>query len=189
MFLNDSLKNSSIGFTFSLFFFIFGLMLAYILYQKQQKRKYSFLNEFPYELYQGVPQRSLSYFYVIEMIKALGFIWFGFTGFVDNKNYYGIILITSWTLTALLMMALTFVKLRAMKGHIAIVSTLIPLTLVNAVFLGIYFYKTYTLDVPLALTIIVFIVAALVLALSVNPLLKNGLIWIRLNNKMVQLLS
>jgi hypothetical protein len=173
MVLASTLTYSSLGIAVAVFFFIFGILAAYILYQKKQQRKYSFLNEFPYELYQGIDQKYISIFYIIQMVQALGFIVFGFYSFTDNKNYYGIILLTSWTLTALLMAALSFVKLRSMRGHITIVAFLFTLTLVNAIFLGIYFYKTIYLDVPLAFPIISFVLAAVVLGLMINPLLKR----------------
>lgn len=173
MVLASALTYSSLGIAVALFFFIFGLLAAYILYQKKQGRKYSFLNEFPYELYQGIDQKYISIFYVIQMVQALGFIVFGFYGFTDNKNYWGIILLTSWTLTALLMASLSFVKLRSMRGHITIVAFLFTLTLVNAIFLGIYFYKTIYLDVPLVFPIISFVLAAVVVGLMINPLLKR----------------
>lgn len=171
--LANNMVYTSLGVAMAVIFFLLTIVFSLSNYRTKQGRNYSFLNEFPYELSQGVEQRFVIYLYFSQMMQALGFVLFGFYAFVDLAHYFGIILIVSWTLTALLGASIFFVKLRSMKGHIAIVACLITFTLVNAVFLGIYIFKTIYLDAPLILPIICWILAAIVAFLAINPALKR----------------
>ncbi len=154
-----------VSFFIGLFLFVITLIFQLTMYRYKQGRKYSFRNELPFELVQGVDQKYIQYHYILIFGVILAQVLFAFNYLPQLIYWYEYLLVASVTLSAIMLYLLFFIKVFEVKRHIFvfIVQALSVVTSFVAfgLFVHINIYGTQSL--PFAIVNYVFAFIALLL--------------------------
>lgn len=163
------------------------LLLALIIYQGRffvrmnQKRSFSFLNEFPYEMTQQLPSKMYLPFLIVGGLFSLSYMILGFMLFPFPDVTMNLLLLISWALTGVFMFALFIIDMKLIKVHLLLDTLFIGTSILNHVLLGTLFlltpYGTYAIGYVLAS----YLLALFPLALALNPKLKQ---WAKMEEQM-----
>lgn len=169
--MNDSVLH--VSFFVGLFLFIITLIFQLTMYRYKQGRKYSFRNELPFELVQGVDQKYLHYHYVLIFGVTLAQVLFAFHYLPSLIYWYEYLLVASVTLSAIMLYLLFFIKVFEVKRHIFVV-ILQALSVVTSfvafgVFVQINIYGTQNL----VFAIVNYVIAFIALLLLFNSRLRR----------------
>lgn len=152
----------------------FTLIFALNSYRMKQKRDYSFRNEFPFELTQGVGSAFIRYMHVLVLFFAIMLVFFGFYLIeYPLAHFSGLIFLVSWSLTAFLIYLVFIVKFTSVKRHLIVSSLFFLLTVLNGLMFGLYLQYSPVYMQEKAYTIISYILSAFALLLALNPKLSR----------------
>lgn len=139
---NIALINTAIqvpSFILAIFLILIILVFGINYYRIKQKRKYSFKNEFPYELAQGVGDNFKTVFHVLILVYAVALIFFTFYTLNEVQHWTSMTLLISNVVTALITYLIFTTNVRSMKKQMMFTAIYLVLTLLNALSLGFYF--------------------------------------------------
>lgn len=148
---------------------IFGLNA----YQIKQRRTYSFKNEFPFELTQGVGLNFIPYIHAMALLFTTAMILFGFYAIKYHGYFAGPSFLVSWTITAFLIYLLFIIKFSSVKRHLLVSASMLVFTMINAVMFGLYLQFSPIFTQNLLFPIISYGLGFVALLLAVNPRLNK----------------
>lgn len=162
--------------------FLLALILyqGRFFYQVQQKRKYSFLNEFPYEMTQQIPPKMYQLFLVLGGLFSLSFMSLGFFLFPYPDVTMNLLLLISWGVTGVLLFGLFMIDMKIIKVHLMLDTLLIGVSVLNYVLLGTLFLLTPYGTYHIVYVIISYAFALFPLAIALNPKLKH---WAKMDEQ------
>lgn len=162
-----------VSFFVGFFLFVITLIFQLTMYRYKQGRKFSFRNELPFELVQGVDSRYLHYHYILIFVITLAQVIFAFNYSTPIHGWFQYLLIGSLVLSAIMFYLLFFIKVFEVKKHIFVV-LMQALSVVSSFFafgLFVQFNIVGTQNLPLA--IIAYIIALVALIALFNPRLRR----------------
>lgn len=145
------------------------VIFALNTYKLKQRRNYSVLNEFPFELTQGVGVNFVPYIHALVLMFTVSFILFGFYLIEYLSFFAGTMLLVSWTMTGFLIYLIFIIKFTSVKRHLLVSSALLIFTLINGVMHGLYLQFSPIFTNEYIFPIISYILAFLTLLLALNP--------------------
>lgn len=153
-----------------------ALMMIFAInsFRIKQRREYSFLNEFPFELTQGVGPSFTRYMHVLVLLFSMMMIFFGFYRIeYVFAHFSGLIFLVSWTITAFLIYLIFIVKFSSVKRHLFISALFFLLTILNGLMFGLYLRFSPVFMVDRVYPVISYVLGALALLLVLNPKLSH----------------
>lgn len=165
--MNNQILN--ITFFITIFLFIIILIFQLTMYNYKQHRKYSFRNELPFELVQGIDESFSHYHFILLFIVTLAQIVFAFNYVPQLVNWYDYLLVGGLALSSIMFYLLFFIKVFEVKKHIIVV-LLQALSVITSFFaFGVYTHiGLYGLQ-NVGLAIVAYIIAAVALLALFNP--------------------
>lgn len=145
------------------------LIFAWNAYKLKQRRNYSFLNEFPYELTQGVGSHFVTYIHALILLFTVCFVLFGFYVVEFPSFFAGLMLLVSWTITGFLSYLVFVIKFTSVKRHLLVSASLLIFTLINGIMHGLYLQFSPVYTTNYLFPIISYVLAFLTLLLGLNP--------------------
>lgn len=161
-----------VAFFIMIFSFFALIIFLQNIYKLKQKRKYSYRNEFPYELLQGSDNNSKIVGYVLVLVFVISQIFLVFYALFDKTHFTATTLLISSVISSLATYFLFTTNINSMKKQMLLTSLLLTLTTVSSLMLGLFFLlrvegTSFFIYVP------AFILAAISLLLIINPALKR----------------
>ncbi len=162
-----------VSFFVAIFLFIITLVFQVNMYRYKQGRKYSFRNELPFELVQGVDNRFLHYHYILIFVITLAQVLFAFNYLEALVHWYEFLLVGSLTLSAITFYLLFFIRVFEVKKHILVV--LLQATSVVTSFVAFGFLLQFNIrgNQSLTFAIICYVIAFLALVSLFNSKLRR----------------
>lgn len=152
----------------------FTIIFAINSFRIKQRREYSFLNEFPFELTQGVGISFTRYMHALVLLFSTMMIFFGFYRIeYVLAHFSGLVFLISWTATAFLIYLIFIVKFSSVKRHLMISALFFLFTILNGLMYGLYLQLSPVFMIDKTYAIISYILAALALMFVVNPKLSH----------------
>lgn len=150
------------------------IIFAINSFRMKQRRDYSFLNEFPFELTQGVGANFTRFMHVLVLFFSIMMIFFGFYRIeYIIAHFSGLVFLMSWTLTAFLIYLIFIVKFTSVKRHLFISALFFLLTVLNGLMFGLYLQLSPVYMLDKTYPIISYILGAIALLLVLNPKLSH----------------
>lgn len=142
-------------------------------YRLKQGQRFSFLNQFPFELSQGVGPSYAVYMHILALLFTISSVFFGFYVIDINAHFSALTFLFSWTLTSFTIYLIFITKFTSVKRHLFIVALLFVLTIINGVMAGLYYQVSAAALLEKTSSIISYVLAFLALVLAVNPRLTR----------------
>ncbi|MFA5660159.1 MAG: hypothetical protein WC968_02015 [Bacilli bacterium] len=167
--------NSTLHVTFfvGLFLFIITLIFQLTMYRYKQQRPFSFQNELPFELVQGVDTRYLHYHYILIFMVTLSQVIFAFNYLPTLVAWYEFLLVGSLALSAIMFYLLFFIKVFEVKKHILVVLLQALSVVTSFIAFGLFAQFSIFGKHNLVFAIVSYIIALVGLFVLFNPRLRR----------------
>lgn len=162
-----------VSFFVAIFLFIITLIFQLTMYRYKQGRKYSFRNELPFELVQGVDSRFTHYHYVLIFMVTLAQVLFAFNYIDTLVLWYEYLLIGSVTLSAVMFYLLFFIKVFEVKKHLIVVILQALSVVTSLIAFGLLLQFNIRGTQSLFFAIVSYVIAFIALLLLFNPKLRQ----------------
>ncbi len=150
------------------------LIFAINSYRLKQNHNYSFRNQFPFELTQGVGANNNIYIHILVLFFTISTVIFGFYRIAyPLADFSGLTFLISWTATSFVIYLIFITKFASVKRHLLVSSLLFILTIINGVMMGLYLQRSPALIQSPVPSIISYGLAFIALLLAVNPKLSR----------------
>lgn len=168
--------NNAILLVFITLLSIFAITLIFQLnmFRIKQGRSFSFHNEMPFELVEGLDKGLIHYQYLLYLIISTLFLAFGFFYVKTPIFYYEILLLISLLVNGILFYLMFFLKVSALKKHLFILTFYIVTLATSFLSFGLYMQLSpHLINNNLPIAIISYILGIVTLGLVLNPKLKK----------------
>lgn len=165
----------------TLFLSVVLIYMGVFFFRFQQKRKFSFLQEFPYELTTTIPVKMYPIYVGVGGLFSLGYMSMGFFLFPYPSVAMNLLLLISWALTGMLLFLMFIIDMKEIKVHLLLDTLLFALSVLNYLLLATLMLITPYGNYPMPLIIIGYVLALFPLAVALNPKLKS---WAKMDEQL-----
>ncbi len=152
----------------------FTLIFSINSFRMRQRRNFSFLNEFPFELTQGVGTNFIRYMHVLILLFTMMMVLFGFYRIeFALAHFSGLVFLMSWTVTSFLIYLIFIVKFTSVKRHLLVASLFFLLTVLNGLMFGLYLQFSPVFILEKVYAVISYVLSGIALLLVFNPKLSH----------------
>lgn len=153
--------------------YILTLIFQLTMFKMKQNRKFSFRNELPFELVQGVDVRYSLLQNILLFLITIAEVVFAFNYFPSLVRWYEYLLVAGFVLSAIMVYLLHFVRVFEIKRHIIVMLLQALGVFTTFLALGIYMQFNIYDHQNLAFAIVLYVLAFAMIALLLNPKLRN----------------
>lgn len=143
-------------------------------YRLKQNSNYSFLDQFPFEISQGVGASYALYIHILMLLYTVASVFFGFYIITKPETHFsGLTFLVSWSLTSAVIYLIFITKFTSVKRHLFVSALLFILTVINGVMAGLYYQFSPAQLISKVPSIISYLLAFFALLLALNPRLSK----------------